>query len=66
MIPFTCRLWGDTQHLSAPTSYWVLKDLMFALCPGLFLFVFAIGVDGVVAWFMWVLAALLKVVPRKL
>jgi hypothetical protein len=47
-------------NYSAPPLYWFLKDLMFVLCPGLFLQVFTIDMGTVVTWFMWGLAALLN------
>lgn len=47
-------------NYSAPGSYWLFKDIMFVLCPGLFLQVFTIDAGGAVTWLMWVLAALLN------
>jgi hypothetical protein len=47
-------------NYSAPPLYWFVKDLMFALCPGLFLQVFMIDASPAVIWFMWVLAVLLN------
>ena len=47
-------------NYSAPPLYWFLEDLMFALCPGLFLQVLTIGTGDALGAFMWVLAALLN------
>jgi len=47
-------------NYSAPRLYWLLKDTMFALCPGLFLHVFTMEASGSVTWLMWVPAVLLN------
>jgi hypothetical protein len=47
-------------NYSAPSLYWLLKDLMFVLCPGLLIQVFTIGTSDRFAWIMWVLSALIN------
>ncbi len=47
-------------NYSAPPLYRFLEDVMFALCPGLFLQVLTMDTGDAVGAFMWVLAALLN------
>jgi hypothetical protein len=47
-------------NYSAPRLYWLLEDLMFALCPGLFLQMFTIDAGPTITWFMWIVAALIN------
>lgn len=50
----------SSQGYSAPLAYRLFHNLLFVLCPGLFLHLFTIGIGGVFAWGVWVLGVLLN------
>lgn len=52
---------GGPANYTEPLARTVITDVSFVLCPGQFLYVFTIGIDGWFSWAVGMLAALLNV-----